>query len=270
MSAMPVSECACGARADGRARRRRPDCDRCRMDAARRGIRTPPQRPPRGRRPGSDRTAMNATVTQVKTTDNMAGLIRHDAHYFCARTIDGQRALLEQSYRLRYQVYCLERKFLPRRGLSGRPGDRRVRSPCRPHRRDRLARRARRHGARRCARASWGCRCFEHCTIFPHETDFTPENPRLVEVGRLSVSRSYRRRRSDDSGDRRRSADAPAGAGYAGHDRRRPARRRIPDPAEGAVSGDEARRRDPLAGGDREVAAAHAGAARLPVPTDRS
>ena len=55
---------------------------------------------------------MNATVTQVKTTDNMAGLIRHDAHYFCARTIDGQRALLEQSYRLRYQVYCLERKFL--------------------------------------------------------------------------------------------------------------------------------------------------------------
>jgi N-acyl amino acid synthase of PEP-CTERM/exosortase system len=33
--------------------------------------------------------------------------------YFYARSIDDSPVLLEQSYRLRYQVYCRERHFLP-------------------------------------------------------------------------------------------------------------------------------------------------------------
>ena len=162
---------------------------------------------------------MNATVTQVKTTDKMAGLIRHDAHYFCARTIDGQRALLEQSYRLRYQVYCLERKFLRAEdypnGLEIDVFDRHAAHIGAIDSHGELA------GTARVVRASeQGLPIFEHCVIFPYETVFTPENPRLVEVGRLSVSRSYRRRRSDTAAAAGAALVRPGGAGFAGHDRR--------------------------------------------------
>ena len=109
---------------------------------------------------------MNATVTQVKTTDNMAGLIRHDAHYFCARTIDGQRALLEQSYRLRYQVYCLERKFLRAEdypnGLEIDEFDRHAAHIGAIDSHGELA------GTARVVRSSeQGLPIFEHCVIFP-------------------------------------------------------------------------------------------------------
>jgi len=162
---------------------------------------------------------MNATVTQVKTTDNMAGLIRHDAHYFCARTIDGQRAMLEQSYRLRYQVYCLERKFLRAEdypnGLEIDEFDRHAAHIGAIDSHGELA------GTARVVRASeQGLPIFEHCVIFPYETEFTPANPRLVEVGRVSVSRSYRRRRSDTAAAAGEAPVRPGGAGFAGHDRR--------------------------------------------------
>ena len=162
---------------------------------------------------------MNATVTQVKTTDNIAGLIRHDAHYFCARTIDGQRALLEQSYRLRYQVYCLERKFLRAEdypnGLEIDEFDRHAAHIGAIDSHGELA------GTARVVRSSeQGLPIFEHCVIFPYETEFRPENPRLVEVGRLSVSRSYRRRRSDTAAAAGAAPMRPGGAGFAGHDRR--------------------------------------------------
>ena len=35
------------------------------------------------------------------------------ASYFSTRPIDDSAELMEQSYRLRYQVYCCERNFLP-------------------------------------------------------------------------------------------------------------------------------------------------------------
>ena len=41
-----------------------------------------------------------------------AGASHAAAPHFVGRTIDAAPHLLEQSYRLRYQVYCLERKFL--------------------------------------------------------------------------------------------------------------------------------------------------------------
>jgi N-acyl amino acid synthase of PEP-CTERM/exosortase system len=162
---------------------------------------------------------MNATVTQLKTTNDLAGLIRPDAHCFCARTIDSQRALLEQSYRLRYQVYCLERKFLRAedypRGMEIDAFD--------PHAvhigaidsHGVLA------GTARVVRSSeLGLPIFEHCVVFPYETEFTPDNPRLVEVGRLSVSRSYRRRRGDQPALAGAASLRPGGPGFAGADRR--------------------------------------------------
>ena len=162
---------------------------------------------------------MNATVTQLKTTDNKAGALRPDAHYFCARTIDGQRALLEQSYRLRYQVYCLERKFLPAEnypnGLEIDEFDRHAAHIGAIDSRGELA------GTARVVRSSeLGLPIFHHCVIFPDETEFTPDNPRLVEVGRLSVSRSYRRRRSDDPAIAGPAPGRRGGTGFSGPDRR--------------------------------------------------
>jgi len=162
---------------------------------------------------------MNATVTQPKTTDDKAGMIRHDAHYFSARTIDGQRTLLEQSYRLRYQVYCLERKFLRAEdypnGMEIDEFDARAAHIGAIDSHGELA------GTARVVRSSGrGLPIFEHCAIFPYETEFTPDNPRLVEVGRLSVSRSYRRRQCDRPFLAGATSVRVDGAGFTGVDRR--------------------------------------------------
>lgn len=136
-------------------------------------------------------------------------------HYFTPRTIDDRKALLERSYRLRYQVYCLERKFLPEKDY---PDGLEI---------DRFDRHAIHIGAidvhgdlagtARVVRPSEiGLPIFEHCAIHPqHRPSFNAANPRLVEVGRLSVSRTYRRRRSDDP--LQRAADDA----FIGRDRRR-------------------------------------------------
>jgi N-acyl amino acid synthase of PEP-CTERM/exosortase system len=140
---------------------------------------------------------MNLAVTEPTTTDK-AGARRPHAHYFSARTIDGQRALLDESYRLRYQVYCVERKFLrPEDYPDGMEMDEFDRHAAHVGAIDSHGALA---GTARVVRSSeLGLPIFDHCAIFPNETEFTPSNPRLVEVGRLSVSRSYRRRRSDDA-----------------------------------------------------------------------
>jgi N-acyl amino acid synthase of PEP-CTERM/exosortase system len=141
------------------------------------------------------------------------------AHYFCARTLDHRRALLERSYRLRYQVYCLERKFLP---AGNYPDGLEI---------DRFDRHAIHVGAidvhgelagtaRVVRPTAIGLPVFEHCEIYPHETAFHAANPRLVEVGRLSVSRGYRRR-SDNLMDGGQAAVAALGSAYRGVDRRR-------------------------------------------------
>jgi N-acyl amino acid synthase of PEP-CTERM/exosortase system len=57
---------------------------------------------------------------------------------------------------------------------------------------------------------------FRHCTLFPHAAAFQEANPRIVEIGRLSISRTFRRRREDASGDA-----AASSAEYLGGERRR-------------------------------------------------
>jgi N-acyl amino acid synthase of PEP-CTERM/exosortase system len=115
---------------------------------------------------------------------------------FCVRTIDDRRALLERGYRLRYQVYCVERKFLRAEDYpDGLEIDRFDRHAIHVGAIDMHGDLA---GTARVVRPSEiGLPIFERCEIYPHETRFHAGNPRLVEVGRLSVSRSYRRRRSD-------------------------------------------------------------------------
>jgi N-acyl-L-homoserine lactone synthetase len=110
---------------------------------------------------------------------------------FHARAIDDDPRLLEQSYRLRYQVYCVERGFLdPAAYPDGREidefddysvhlavldtagtmiGTARLIKP-NPH----------------------GLPMFRHCAFFP---EVMPSHVRPVEVSRLAISRHYLRRR---------------------------------------------------------------------------
>jgi N-acyl amino acid synthase of PEP-CTERM/exosortase system len=104
--------------------------------------------------------------------------------------------LLESSYRLRYQVYCLERGFLRPEdyplGLEMDEFD-----PVSSH-----VGAVDAHGelagtARLVRNTAAGFPLFRHCGIFPHEQTHDMASGRVVEVGRLSVSRHYRRRHTD-------------------------------------------------------------------------
>ncbi len=139
--------------------------------------------------------------------------------YFLARSIDNDPQLLERSYRLRYQVYCRERQFLRAEDypeeMETDAFDRHAVHVGAIDPQGELA------GTARVVRASeLGLPLFAHCTIFPDQTEFHPDNDRLVEVGRLAVSRSYRRRRSDGAADASGAGRPLRSAHYRGIERR--------------------------------------------------
>jgi phenylacetate-CoA ligase len=118
--------------------------------------------------------------------------------HFQARSLDDLPELLEKSYRLRYHVYCLERRFLRAedypQGLETDEFDRHSIHVGVVDTRGELA------GTARIVKASeLGLPLFRHCTTFPHQAAIDQTNPRIVEIGRLAVSRSYRRRADDES-----------------------------------------------------------------------
>jgi N-acyl amino acid synthase of PEP-CTERM/exosortase system len=115
---------------------------------------------------------------------------------FRAITIDDSPQLLEKSYRLRYQVYCVERRFLPAEdypdqlevdgfdsravhvGVIDADGE--------------LA------GTARVVKGTLACLpMFRHCTLFPAHATLDDSANTLVEVSRLAISRRYTRRRDD-------------------------------------------------------------------------
>jgi len=106
--------------------------------------------------------------------------------------IDGLPTLLEQSYRLRYQVYCLERQFLPAEHYpNGRETDKFDRHSLHVG----AAHAGELVGTARAIKPSEiGLPIFEHCWPFAHDTEFHPTNPLLVEIGRLAVDRRFLRR----------------------------------------------------------------------------
>jgi N-acyl amino acid synthase of PEP-CTERM/exosortase system len=116
--------------------------------------------------------------------------------HFQTRTIDDSPRLLEKSYRLRYQVYCLERRFLPAEAYPD--GLERDEFDCHsvhvgvvdPH--DELA-----GTARLVMNSAAGLPLLRHCTLFPGETAIDDPRHRVVEASRLSVSRHYSRRQDD-------------------------------------------------------------------------
>jgi N-acyl amino acid synthase of PEP-CTERM/exosortase system len=116
--------------------------------------------------------------------------------YFHGREIDDTPALLEQSFGLRYQVYCLERAFLHAENYADHLET------------DAFDAHALHFGtmnlqgelvgtARLVQDSVAGFPLSLHCVIFPGETElYRPDNT-VVEVSRLSVSRNYRRRKDD-------------------------------------------------------------------------
>ncbi len=128
---------------------------------------------------------------------------------FHARALDDDPALLEQSYRLRYQVYCVERQFLDAADY--------------PDTRETDAFEADSihvgavdsHGdlaatARIIKPSIRGFPMFDHCTLFPHVRTLDETGTVAVEVSRVAISRHYLRRRDD------LPAHPPAVAGPAG------------------------------------------------------
>jgi len=113
---------------------------------------------------------------------------------FDGQQIDSDSRLMEAHYRLRYQVYCVERGFLD----SNNYPDRREQDEF-----DRFAVHVgvvdRDDTLIACARLvrvnMAGLPLFRHCQVFPHETELYHEGNRVAELGRLCISRSLRRRR---------------------------------------------------------------------------
>ncbi len=149
-----------------------------------------------------------------------AGQSRGDAPHFRGGPIDEVPHLLEQSYRLRYDVYCLERHFLPAgRYPTGSEVDEFDRHSLHVGAVDAAG------GLVGTARAitvtEMGLPLFAHCTPFPHETAFNGANSAMVEVGRLVVDRRYRRRRGDVVGGAEDGSRSGTPTEYRGEERRR-------------------------------------------------
>jgi N-acyl-L-homoserine lactone synthetase len=109
------------------------------------------------------------------------------------RLIDNDPGLLDQSYRLRYQVYCVERGFLN----AGNYPDRLEHDEFDRHsvhvgvldrKRELIA------TSRLIQVSVRGLPLFRHCQIFPQEIEIYRDTHRIVEVSRLCMSRHLRER----------------------------------------------------------------------------
>lgn len=117
--------------------------------------------------------------------------------YFTGIVLDHVPHLLEESYGLRYQVYCVERQFLPAEKypdqLEVDGFDRySVHIGVLNLQREVVA------TARLVEMSGEGLPGFAHCSIHPDELPLESPSRRIVEVSRLSVSRAYNRRAGDD------------------------------------------------------------------------
>jgi N-acyl amino acid synthase of PEP-CTERM/exosortase system len=137
-------------------------------------------------------------VDQITTTGPAHGPLHETTSpYFSGVVIDDSPHLLAESHRLRYQVYCLERHFLP----ADQYPDEFEADIYDPHSvhlgvlnlKGEVA-----ATARLVQRSEAGFPMFDHCTIFPHVTAIDDPASTVVEISRLSVSRRYNRRAGDD------------------------------------------------------------------------
>jgi N-acyl amino acid synthase of PEP-CTERM/exosortase system len=117
--------------------------------------------------------------------------------YFTGLVLDEVPQLLEESYRLRYDVYCRDRRFLP----AGDYPDHSERDTFDGH--SVHVGVVNTQGgvvatARLVEMSDAGLPLFSHCTLFPDQTPLDDPARRVVEVSRLCVSRVYNRRAGDE------------------------------------------------------------------------
>ncbi len=116
--------------------------------------------------------------------------------YFDFRRVDASPGLLQETFKLRYQVYCIERGFLPMADYPEQSESDEF-DPYSEHfsAHDRMGRIA---GSVRLVRHSDRHEYpFQaHCPVFPDVS--LPPHGEAEEISRLVVSKSYRRRREDN------------------------------------------------------------------------
>jgi N-acyl-L-homoserine lactone synthetase len=127
--------------------------------------------------------------TQQRVETNGNGL-----QWLDGRQIDSDPRLMDESHQLRYQVYCVERRFL---NPDSYPD-------CRE--RDEFDRHSLHLGvlspdggsllatARLVKVNMIGLPLFRHCTLYPRELELFQDSTRVAEISRLCVSRSLRKR----------------------------------------------------------------------------
>jgi len=126
------------------------------------------------------------TPKRVETSSNRL-------QWLDGRQIDSDPRLMDESHQLRYQVYCLERRFLD---PDAYPDQRE---------RDEFDRHSLHLGvlspdgallatARLVKVNVIGLPLFRHCSIYPREHELFQESTRVAEISRLCVSKSLRKR----------------------------------------------------------------------------
>lgn len=116
--------------------------------------------------------------------------------HFAGIVLDGDPDLLRASYALRYQVYCLERGFLPAERypeqIETDEFDEHSIHMGVVNARGELA-----ATARLVRLTIAGLPCFDHCTFYSGVNVLRDLDRRVIEISRLAVSRSYNRREGD-------------------------------------------------------------------------
>lgn len=132
-----------------------------------------------------------AVTESLDHQQRVSGVERPRSSDLQSRLLDDDPQLLEQSYRLRYQVYCVERQFLR---ANDYPDQRE---------RDQFDQDSVHvgavdgHGLAATARVvkpnRAGLPLFRYCSLFPSERTLEQASNTVVEVSRVSISRSYAR-----------------------------------------------------------------------------
>jgi N-acyl amino acid synthase of PEP-CTERM/exosortase system len=156
------------------------------------------------------------SVVTAKTAKPGPGTIQAAPGRLIARVIDNDPGLLERSYQLRYQVYCLERAFLQpenypnQRELDEFDGHS-IHIGVLNSKNDLF-------GTVRLVQPSLaGLPLFQHCSLFDDAPSLDAPHIRVIEMSRLAVSREY------NSGAAATSAAAAAVSGgfYSGGNAKR-------------------------------------------------
>jgi N-acyl amino acid synthase of PEP-CTERM/exosortase system len=111
-------------------------------------------------------------------------------------TIDDSPQLLEESYRLRYQAYCLEQRFLSAEDYPNQlESDEFDRDSVHVGVLDAEGELA--GTARMVMPNGAGLPLLRHCTLFSHATPLDEVGTTVAEISRVCISRRYTRRRAD-------------------------------------------------------------------------